>query len=335
MISGPVKSDISHELILSKITEYDIFRYYMSNNQWEVNKVTTSPFRTESHPSFSIYSKDGRLFFIDFADTFYRGGCFDFVMKMYGLSYVEAIAMINKDFNLGIGDSKDFTLPDYKKIVSSYQQPENLEKKYSYVQVVTRKFNKDELDYWNDYYQDIQDLKDNHIYAVKTLYLNRKKLPLNKNELIFGYFYDNHWKIYRPHNKDFKWIPNNVPITAMDGKQNINGCDIAFINKSKKDYMVIKKLYPHTCAVQNEGIACFNDENVSFLKENSKRQILSFDSDVPGVKNSKLVTQSFAFEYCNVPKYYLNEGIKDWADLAKKYGLQIIEHYLKQKFIIP
>ena len=335
MIAGPVKSEITTEAILSKISEYDIFRYYMSNRHWEINRVTYSPFRSESKPSFSIYSKHGRVFYIDFADTFYRGGCFDFVMQLYSITFKEMLLMIDRDFNLGLGSPKDFTLPDYKQIVAEYEQPETLEKRYSHIQVITRKFNNDELEYWNQYHQDIDDLRKNNIYAVKKLYLNKRQMTVNKNELTFGYFYDGHWKIYRPLNKDFKWIPNNVPITAMDGKENINGCETAFINKSKKDYMVISKIYPHACAVQNEGIACFNQENVDFLKQNSQRQILSFDSDVPGVKNSTVVTEAFGFEYCNVPKYYLQEGIKDWADLGRKYGLQIIEHYLKQKFIIP
>jgi hypothetical protein len=334
MISGKVKSEITTEAILSKISEYDIFMYYMPVKHWELNKATYSPFRTETKPSFSIYSKEGRVYYVDFADTFYRGGCFDFLMQLYGLSFSEMLKMIDTDFNLGLGSSKNFTLPDYKKIVSNYQQPETLEKRYSHIQVITRKFNNDELEYWNQYYQDIEDLRKNNVYAIKKLYLNKKQLTVNKNELTFGYFYDGHWKIYRPHNKDFKWIPNNVPITTMDGKENINGCNTAFINKSKKDYMVMSKIYPNSCAVQNEGIACFNQENVEFLKQNSKYQILSFDSDIPGVKNSTVVTKAFGFEYCNVPKYYLKEGIKDWSDLAKKYGLNIIEHYLKQKFII-
>ena len=39
-----------------------------------------------------------------------------------------------------------------------------------------------------------------------------------------------------------------------------------------------------------EGVACFSPENVEFLKTNSKHQILSFDSDVTGVKNSLQIT---------------------------------------------
>jgi hypothetical protein len=159
--------------------------------------------------------------------------------------------------------------------------------------------------------------------------------PIKETDLRFGYFYDGHWKIYRPFgDKMNKWMPNNVPITAMDGKENVIDCDVAFINKSKKDYMVMKKIFPCSCAVQNEGIACFSTDNVEYLKSNSKRQILSFDSDVTGVKNSQQITKLFDFGYCNVPKMYLKEGIKDWADFGKEYGLKAIERHLKQKGLL-
>jgi DNA primase len=81
-------------------------------------------------------------------------------------------------------------------------------------------------------------------------------------------------------------------------------------------------------------MGCFSEENVEYLKENSDRQILSFDSDETGVKNSRLITEKFGFEYCNVPRLYLDEGIKDWADLCKTHGLKTIEKYLTQRELI-
>jgi DNA primase len=337
MITGEKKvfEQLNFETILSKISEYDIFRWYMPNKKWEVNRTTHSPFRNESRPSFTIYSKDGKLFYLDFSDPHYRGNCFNFVMQLFNVDLMKCLEMIDRDFNLGIRIKKRDDLPSHTEIISKYEQPEKLEKKYSHIQVIARKFTNEELEYWNQYHQDIQDLKDNNIYSIKKLYLNRSIIHLKETELRFGYFYDGHWKIYRPFSKDSKWFPNNTPITTMDGKDNLDKTKMAFINKSKKDYMVMKKIYPHSCAVQNEGVACFSEDNIDFLKHNSSSQILSFDSDVAGVKNSKMVTEMFNFDYCNVPRYYLQEGIKDWADLAKKYGMQIIEHYLKQKFIIP
>jgi hypothetical protein len=334
MIQGDIKVRLTPRAVLNKISEYDIFRFYMPAKDWKLNQVTYSPFRNENNPSFLIGTRKGYLSFIDFADTSKRGDCFTFVKMLFNLATMDdVLRMIDRDFGLGFlpGTSTE----KYKEIQKEYKQPEDLGKRYSLIQVVTRKFTNEELAYWNQYYQSLDDLRANNVYSIKQLFLNRKKFPLKETDLRFGYFYDGHWKIYRPFgDKKSKWVPNNVPITTMDGKEDIANCSVAFINKSKKDYMVMKKVFPCCCAVQNEGVACFSDENVEYLKANSDRQILSFDADDVGVKNSQMITKLFDFEYANVPRKYLSEGIKDWADLAKEHGLRAIISYLNEKKLL-
>lgn len=331
-IQGHKKVMLTKELILSKISEYDIFRYYMPDKKWKINEATHSPFRKDTHPSFMIGNKQGYLYFIDFTDSAYRGSCFDFVMLLYGLPTVyDAVVMIDKDFGLGFNGHATRT-DAYKIITAEYKQPEELGKRYSLIQVVARKFTNEELSYWNNYFQDADDLKRENIYGIKKVYLNKQLFTFSETDLKFGYYYDGNWKIYRPFvEAKKKWVPNNVPITTMDGLNDIKDCGTAIITKSKKDYMVLKKIYPHVCAVQNESVGCFSTENVTYIKENSKRQILSFDSDKAGVKNSQEITKLFDFEYLNVPRPYLSDGITDFADLAKDYGLKKVEQILKRK----
>lgn len=334
MIKGQRKIALTPDSVLNKISEYDIFMRYMPHKNWKLNVVTLSPFRKEDNPSFIIGNRYGTLFFIDFADGTKRGNCFTFVKLLHNFNTIDQVLrMIDQDFGLGISTG---IVGDYKKIISEYKQPEDLGKRYSLIQAVTRKFTNEELAYWAQYHQSIDDLRANNVYSLSKVYLNKQLFSLKDTELRFGYLYDGHWKIYRPHVESrYKWVPNNVPITAMDGKEDITNCDnVAFINKSKKDYMVMKKLLPHCCAVQNEGVACFSEENVDFIKSNSKRQILSFDSDPTGVENSKQITNLFGFEYLNVPRSYLSDGIKDWADLAKDYGMSTIEKLLKKKKLL-
>lgn len=334
MIKGKIKSELTSDSILKLISEYDIFMFFMPNKTWKINEVTHSPFRKDEHPSFLIGNKNGYLSFIDFGDTDKSGDCFALVQKLHNCSYNQALEIIDKSFGLGISDTTD--IGKYKTIVSEYKQPEECkEKHYVMVQAITRKFTNEELAYWNRYHQDITDLRRENIYSIDKVFLNRKRFSLSPTELRFGYLYGDKWKIYRPFApKKSKWVPNNVSITTMDGKENIVNCDIAFIGKSKKDHMVIHKLFPNSCAVQQEGIACFSLDNVEFLKANSNRQILSFDSDVPGVTNSQQITKLFNFEYCNVPRQYLSENIKDWAELGAVHGMKVIEDYLRQKQIL-
>lgn len=333
MIRGRKRINLTPDSILEMISDYDIYKFYMPHQNWKINTVTYSPFRNEKHPSFIIGYKGGALKYIDFGDSSKKGGCFDFVMMLFNVSLRDALLMIDRDFDLGIVNAS--STKKYERIVADYAQPTATSKREYFIQVKPRKFTHEELAYWNEYYQDIDDLRANNVFSIDTLYLNKQKFPLKDTELRFGYLYEGHWKIYRPHaDKKNKWMPNNVPITMMDGLNDIKDCDVAFINKSKKDYMVMKKIFPCCCAVQNEGLGCFSEENVEYLKENSDVQILSFDSDETGVKNSQLITEKFGFEYCNVPRIYLGEGIKDWALLAKEKGLKTVERILKERDII-
>lgn len=327
MIKGIKHPVITKELILSKITSYDIFRYYMPNVNWKVNVKTNSPFKKDNNPSFLIGYRFNDLSFVDFRDTSLKGDCFTFVKLLYNLENVyDAYKKIDNDFELGILNSSKI---NYTSIIKQYKQPE-LVIKNTFIQVKTKKFTKEELAYWEDYYQTIDDLKENNIYSISKLYLNRELFSFNPTNLKFAYLYEDKWKIYTPFaDKRQKWVPNNVPITAMDGLHNVQNCDVIFITKSKKDYMVLKKIIPNVCAVQNEGIGCFSEENVKYLKNNSKRQILSFDSDETGVKNSIEITKKFEFDYQNVPKMYLKENINDWASLAKEKGIKTVEKLIK------
>ena len=334
MIKGKKKISLTQENILKRITAYDIFKFYMPH-PWEPNQITNSPFREDRNPSFLISNKYGTLGYIDFGDDSFRGDCVHFVRQLYGLPSLDAtLKKIDHDFGLGISSGKP--TDEYKRITSKYKQPESAGRRYAKIQVQPKNFTSLDLDYWNMFHQDKEDLKRENIYSVKKIYLNKKIFTFDTSQPCFGYYYDGHWKIYRPfEDKKRKWLPNNVPITMMDGKDQIEkGVKNAFINSSKKDYMVVRKLLDGSCAVQNEGIACFSPENITFLRDNSKNQILSFDSDVAGVKSSQQITELFGFGYCNVPRKYLAEGIKDWAELASTYGMDVIEEYFKSKDLL-
>ena len=165
MIQGKKKTKLNIENVLKRVTEYDIFRWYMPNKSWKLNQVTLSPFRQENNPSFVIGNKHGGISFIDFADTSKRGDCFTFVQMLYNLAGVEdVLKMIDRDFGLGIANGKP--TEEYKKVVAEYKQPTQ-EKRYSLIQVVTRKFTQEELAYWNQYHQDLEDLRANHVYSIK------------------------------------------------------------------------------------------------------------------------------------------------------------------------
>ena len=81
-IGGQKKVMLTPESILSLITSYDVFRFYMPIKSWSLNAVTYSPFRNEKNPSFIISNRNNELFFIDFTDTSKKGNCFHFVKEL-------------------------------------------------------------------------------------------------------------------------------------------------------------------------------------------------------------------------------------------------------------
>ena len=121
------------EAILSRISEYDIFRYYMPHSDWTINRVTYSPFRHEKNPSFMIGNRLGYLMFIDYGNTSLRGDCFNFVQMLHHLpSTSDTLKKIDKDFGLGL--STGVITGEYKQIIADYDQPD-LQKRFSLIQV--------------------------------------------------------------------------------------------------------------------------------------------------------------------------------------------------------
>ncbi len=330
MIKGKRKVELSAKEILSKISYYDIYRKYVGD--FKLNEAIANPFRDDHTPSFIIGNKYGEIIHTDFADSFWRGNAIQLVEQINGCNHDRALRIIDEDFNLGISSGKFGT--EYKQITSQYKQPESLGKRYSLIQVVTRKFNNKELDYWKDYHQDEADLRHNRIYVPKEIYINKKRYPVDAKELIFGYLYTGgYWKIYRPFaEKKRKWI-SNVPIGTAYGLENLDSNHNTLICKSLKDYMVCRKVYNNVCHVQNESLAAFSDETVRFIQENSKRVFYGGDSDEPGKKASFAITEAFGFKHINAPDRLLPES-NDFAAWAKREGLEVLEeHFIKKQLL--
>lgn len=332
MIKGKRKLELTPATILNMISDFDIYMMYMPDRHWKVNQSTTSPFHKDLVPSFLIGNREGYLYHIDFSNTLYRGGCFDFVCQRFNLSLNEALIKIDNDFSLGIYSN---TERNYKEITSQYKQPESIGKRYSIIQCVTRKFTKEELEYWEGYYQTEEDLRRDHVHSLKEVYLNKKRYPIGVNELRFGYFEENggFWKIYRPTaDKKHKWI-SNVPLTRAYGLENLCLGHNTLVTKSRKDYMLCRKLYPYTCHVQNESIFAFSDETREYINTHSKGVYLGYDSDESGKAASYIVTNAFGWKHINTPDRLL-PAINDFADWGKAEGLEVVKRHFIEKGLI-
>jgi hypothetical protein len=275
-------------------------------------------------------------------DSQFRGDIWKFVQQIGQYkTYDEVLRAVDTQLQLGIRSGSPVT---YSPVVQ-WVQPKAVEKPPPLIQVVTRKFTKEELHYWEEYYQGLDDLMREKIYAPKEIYVNRKRIP--KGEMAFCYFFEEieRWKVYRPYaerrTKDtpverWKWM-GNVPFDYLEGKWNIAGCDTAILTKSRKDSLVLKKALSLECVcnVQAEDPACLSDDTIEFIKMNSQRQVAVMDADKKGKEFSWWLTREHGFKHCNVPEVYREEGIKDFADMAKRYTPEVVkQHFISKKIII-
>ncbi len=329
MIKGRIVETLNMENILKKVNAYDVYRFYMGRD-FKLNIPTHSPMpgRKDKNPSFIIGDKYGELFHIDFADTRFRGDCFNFVQQIYSLSSLsDALSHIDQFMGLGI---RGASTRDYKKIISQYEQPTlEKKKKYSLIQIKVRPFTTEELDWWLQYHQTEEDLRNEKIFSIQEAYLNRQKLKLAP--VRFAYMYGDRIKLYQPlEQKDKKWI-TNVPYHVIDGLTDIKKVKKALVIKAKKDKMVIKKFFPNVCSVQGEGVTSIDPESMLYLRENSEEQWLCFDNDKTGREMSEFYVQNFGMKTIFTPDVLLAEGIKDFADMARYKGLAEVQNYFKQK----
>ena len=334
MILNKKSEYIDKEFILEKITEYDIFRYYMPV-PFTVGDKCRSPFTKQKTGSFGIFKsrEHNRLFYQDFdpEQSQYRGDCINFVMQYLGISNInDALEQIAKDFGLIDGTDK------YKEIKKQYVQPILDNRLSTLIHVQAKAYDKKALAYWNRWNIDLEQLKRERIYNVDKWWLNRRRQLEVPGELCFAYWFPTGFKILRPDRPaDEKWR-NNVG-KIVENIDYVRNYDRVVITKSRKDRLVLTNCLPKEILVvntQNETIGCFPDDLIPLLA--GKKVWIAFDTDSPGKEASRELQKKIEGSlHINVPDQFLEEqGIKDWADLYEEYGkYPIVEHFKKKRVL--
>jgi hypothetical protein len=335
MIKGRVREKITVEKVLEKVTEWEIYRFYIGHD-FKLGKPFPSPLREDRHPSFSIDQLNNGLHHTDWSYGEFRGDCVDLVQQMFHLTLPEALRRIDQDFGLGLYGNNVFSI----RTAPVFKVPKLEEKRPSLIQFTgTQKFKQAELSYWKDYHIGADILKKENVFAVRSLFIDRQKIALSAGDLIYAYWYPdiNKCKIYRPlsckKKKEWKWR-SSVPIDYVDRLSTIQGVPKTIVTKSKKDQMVLSQVFPSVCSVQNESIVALNKHTIQYLQAYGGEVYINYDNDTPGKTNSIKVTTEFGFKHINVEDKYLKDGIKDFADLAKIKGLNILKEYLTFKGLL-
>jgi len=330
--------ELTKENILSKVSSYDIFRYY-SENFVEVGKHFNSDFREDNNPSCCIAQIKGDLLYTDFG-TGESFRCIDFVMARLGLSFIDALQQVNEDFNLGLGYFVEFK-PDRvarTEIVGS--KPKFKEKLPTIIKKKRRDYTAKDLEYWESFYWTEWMLTEAKTESISHYWINDNMWKVGIDELAFCYNYYFHnerfqRKLYFPQREKFKWFSNvdNTIVQLVDVAPKTG--DILFITSSKKDAgifwrMQLDKMFPelviHGVSPNNEG-AFVPPEWFYKMQNRWKKIIIYYNNDDSGIRNAQKYGELY-----NIPYFHTPIGTpKDPSDFSKKLGLNEFYKLIKSK----
>ena len=150
MIENRNSNDYLHtDVILQKITDYDIFRYYCPNFK-ELGKKFTSDLREDKSPSVSIVKWNNKLLYKDFGHPDHTFDCFSYVRAKFNCEFYSALRIIDTDFNLKLSTRNDEIAFTMGYIGYSINKP-IYEKKETIVQKRKRNWNYADEKYWSKY----------------------------------------------------------------------------------------------------------------------------------------------------------------------------------------
>lgn len=335
---------LSPEEILQEISQEDIFGIFIKEKIIaDKDKATyVAPYRDDKNPACYFEEYEGKLCFIDFADTLQSKDCFGLVSKCTGLNFKDSLQYIVKHFSLGKGNrpkrnvviKKENEVVEVKKI-----------KKNRTITYAPREFNGKDKKFWTQYKISRKELIEDKVIPI-TLYksINRKGEPfiIQSFDLMYAYtdFEDGKAKIYRPYgNKDEKWFTNCTQNDIGGVNHLPSHGDLLVISKSYKDYRVLRNQGLNSVWFQNEGMIPSPTLLVQLCKRFSKI-IVWFDNDNAGIKASRIVSSHINSLYPGKsrPIYLdttlLEEKIKDPSDLIAKKGEEELIKFLKDKKIL-
>ena len=314
------------EDILNRLSEYDIYAYYMGAN-FVVGKPMSSPLRRDVNPSFGIFKSDnGALLYKDLG-TGDSGNCVNFVQQRLGIpdtkyGYVMALEQIYNDMlnHLTNGYSGIHKLPFVKQLVGRKANGTS-------IGIKRREWDSDDKAYWRSYHIPTNTLKKFFVFPVQHVFLDDYIAWTHRiGNPIYAYKIYNSFKVYRPFAKTKeKWLSSCGKFDVQGYQQLPKEGDLLIITKSLKDVMVLHEMGYHAVAPHGENHAIPN-EIIYNLQKRFKRIVVLYDFDYAGRKGAEKLNNKYKFKLIFVPKEH---GVKDISDYTKKHNLTKANELIK------
>jgi len=366
MTQYKIKDRLNKLFILSKVTQVDIFSYYLSkfDNTFssktidylaETGYKIRNPMRNDNHPSLGfIYVSKGKLKARDFAGYFW-GDCFDlvgYILKVNANSKEGFMIILKRiaydlniyDINLTVDEINKF-----KAIINVKQ----IKLKIYNIQPTIRDWNSLDIDYWSKNGISISTLNKFYVYPILSYSVLTEsglslKYTYNPENPCYGYYngIDKNnvpkWDLYFPlHKEKFaKFIKSH---NTLGGLLNYNkNADILIIVKSLKDTMGIYEIlnvyfskYNVTFIIPMSESTPIEPKVLNYIINNHKKTYILYDFDRIGIINSNKIKKQYPVTqlfFTNGKYGTVDYGNKDYAEYYNKKGkrnaLQLIKEVI-------
>lgn len=328
-----INNKLTVKNILNKVDEQVVFQFYYPYKIVLRKNIYKSPFRIDRKKGschFNWYK--GRFYFFDKAigKTY---DVFDYLMFKYKLSFYETLCKINIDFSLGL----NFNVEKVRENILSNSvlfkyEPEQLIKSSIDIQKSSKKFkvnakryNKEELYYWNDYNIDINTLKKYKVNSVREYLINygsswKQVYSHSKDDFCFCYTITSNdqeepsIKLYRPLNKKYKWFSSIIDNGICHGYEQLSDrYNTLIITSSLKEVMVLSKMGIDACCPITES-SYIDKSYISEFKNKYDNVFIMYDRDKTGLYNNRKHSTIYDVNFIDMP--YIN-GQKDISDGIK------------------
>lgn len=328
MLSTSRQTTIGKQGLLNITNECSLASYYLGINNLPC--LIKSPLRTDNHPSFSLYTRDGKsVYYRDFA-TGEKGSLLELLSKLWSLSYDETIDRIYRDINYSNNNVKINLIKDSNTNVKKLNDVATI------LECKTREWRDYDIEYWNSYGITLEWLKYADVYPIshKIIIKNGKRMVYPADKLAYTYVEFKEGKtthkFYQPLNSNgFKWQNNHDrSVVSLWTKVPARGLIICVCSSLKDALCLWSNTGIPSIAIQGEGYP-LSQTAINELKRRFKRQYILLDNDEPGRKDAKKLTELTGFTNIEIPQF---EGGKDVSDYFKVFGKQQFINLFKNLF---
>tara|TARA_R110000737_G_C14583675_1_gene486170 strand:- start:183 stop:1229 length:1047 start_codon:yes stop_codon:yes gene_type:complete len=295
------------DVILKKISSYDIFRYYCSTFT-EIGKRFCSELRKDTSNDSVIIAWNGGLLYKDFGQPEHTFNCFTYVSYKHGCAFHEALQMIDIDFSLGLG-SRDHGINPMRPKPVLYNKVIEQNKKVTIIKKKRREWSKADAVFWKKFNIGKEILSKFLVEPISYYWINENRFKCNT--LTYAYRIGLKYKIYAPLDKERKWFSNtnSTQIQGLHMLKGLNGTLV--ITSSLKDVMTLYSIGIPAIAFQSE--TTMPDENIiDTLKSHFNCIILFYDMDFAGQRMAERICGTFGFLNAELDPNWASKDISDF-----------------------